>query len=339
MEAEVEVLAKGALLDHRPQVPMGWPTRDGNRRRSPRILLRGRCALLQHAQQRRLRRERQFPHLVEEQRPRRRLLEASLTLGVRARERPTLVPEKLALQQRGRDGCAVESDERSGSATGQIVQLAGAQLLARPGFTQEQDRGVESSDSPQLAEEQGERRFRRMENLLHRSCNLEHRRTDFFLYVSAPGDRSFPGRRCRLTWSSEKMGRQDMGVPLICESMAYRRASASSKSCAISPWRSQTASFVTLLGPSGCGKTTLLRILAGFEIADKGTATLGDRDLFALPPHQRPVNTVFQNYALFPHLTGRAERRIRPRIPPDLEGRDPATRRHHPRDDPHRRSR
>lgn len=61
--------------------------------------------------------------------------------------------------------------------------------------------------------------------------------------------------------------------------------------------------FVTLLGPSGCGKTTLLRILAGFEIADAGTATLGGRDLFALPPHQRPVNTVFQNYALFPHLT------------------------------------
>lgn len=61
--------------------------------------------------------------------------------------------------------------------------------------------------------------------------------------------------------------------------------------------------FVTLLGPSGCGKTTLLRILAGFEIADKGSATLGGRDLFALPPHRRPVNTVFQNYALFPHLT------------------------------------
>lgn len=61
--------------------------------------------------------------------------------------------------------------------------------------------------------------------------------------------------------------------------------------------------FVTLLGPSGCGKTTLLRILAGFEVADKGTATLGGNDLLSLPPHRRPVNTVFQNYALFPHLT------------------------------------
>jgi len=61
--------------------------------------------------------------------------------------------------------------------------------------------------------------------------------------------------------------------------------------------------FVTLLGPSGCGKTTLLRILAGFEIADAGRVTLGDRDLLALQPHERPVNTVFQNYALFPHLT------------------------------------
>jgi len=61
--------------------------------------------------------------------------------------------------------------------------------------------------------------------------------------------------------------------------------------------------FVTLLGPSGCGKTTLLRILAGFEVADAGSVTLGGRDLLALPPHRRPVNTVFQNFALFPHLT------------------------------------
>lgn len=61
--------------------------------------------------------------------------------------------------------------------------------------------------------------------------------------------------------------------------------------------------FVTLLGPSGCGKTTFLRILAGFETADKGTARLGTLDLLALPPHRRPVNTVFQNYAIFPHLS------------------------------------
>ena len=61
--------------------------------------------------------------------------------------------------------------------------------------------------------------------------------------------------------------------------------------------------FVTLLGPSGCGKTTFLRILAGFEIADSGTIRLGGRDLLSLPPHKRPVNTVFQNYALFPHLS------------------------------------
>lgn len=61
--------------------------------------------------------------------------------------------------------------------------------------------------------------------------------------------------------------------------------------------------FVTLLGPSGCGKTTLLRIIAGFEIADKGTVKLGNVDIAKLPPHKRPVNTVFQNYAIFPHLS------------------------------------
>lgn len=61
--------------------------------------------------------------------------------------------------------------------------------------------------------------------------------------------------------------------------------------------------FFTLLGPSGCGKTTLLRLIAGFEEADAGTITLYGADISGLPPFRRPVNTVFQSYALFPHLT------------------------------------
>ncbi|HSQ41896.1 MAG TPA: ABC transporter ATP-binding protein [Fibrobacteraceae bacterium] len=61
--------------------------------------------------------------------------------------------------------------------------------------------------------------------------------------------------------------------------------------------------FVTLLGPSGCGKTTLLRIIAGFEGADQGKVMLGKLDMGPLPAHKRPVNTVFQNYAIFPHLS------------------------------------
>ena len=61
----------------------------------------------------------------------------------------------------------------------------------------------------------------------------------------------------------------------------------------------------SLLGPSGCGKTTLLRMAAGFERPDEGRILLDGRDITDLPPEQRPVNTVFQNYALFPHLSVR----------------------------------
>jgi spermidine/putrescine transport system ATP-binding protein len=61
--------------------------------------------------------------------------------------------------------------------------------------------------------------------------------------------------------------------------------------------------FLTLLGPSGCGKTTLLRLLAGFEVPDAGQILISGRDVAALPPYERPVNTVFQHYALFPHRT------------------------------------
>ena len=61
--------------------------------------------------------------------------------------------------------------------------------------------------------------------------------------------------------------------------------------------------FFSLLGPSGCGKTTLLRIIAGFENPDCGTLTLDGDDVLSVPPNRRHTNTVFQNYALFPHLT------------------------------------
>lgn len=61
--------------------------------------------------------------------------------------------------------------------------------------------------------------------------------------------------------------------------------------------------FVTLLGPSGCGKTTLLRMLAGFEMPDSGSVRLDGKDVTFLPPYRRDVNMVFQDYALFPHLT------------------------------------
>jgi putrescine transport system ATP-binding protein len=63
--------------------------------------------------------------------------------------------------------------------------------------------------------------------------------------------------------------------------------------------------FFALLGPSGCGKTTLLRMLAGFETPDEGRILLDGRDIARVLPHQRPVNMMFQNYALFPHLTVR----------------------------------
>jgi spermidine/putrescine transport system ATP-binding protein len=62
-------------------------------------------------------------------------------------------------------------------------------------------------------------------------------------------------------------------------------------------------SFFALLGPSGCGKTTSLRMIGGFEEPTAGTIYLGDRDVTGLPPYKRDVNTVFQSYALFPHLT------------------------------------
>ena len=61
--------------------------------------------------------------------------------------------------------------------------------------------------------------------------------------------------------------------------------------------------FFALLGPSGCGKTTTLRIVAGLETPTAGQVLIGGKDITATKPHERPVNTVFQSYALFPHMT------------------------------------
>ena len=65
----------------------------------------------------------------------------------------------------------------------------------------------------------------------------------------------------------------------------------------------EAGEFFCLLGPSGCGKSTLLRMIAGFERPTAGRILLGEADLTALPPHRRPVNMMFQSYALFPHMS------------------------------------
>jgi len=65
----------------------------------------------------------------------------------------------------------------------------------------------------------------------------------------------------------------------------------------------EAGEFFTLLGPSGSGKTTTLRMIAGFEDQSSGTIELAGRDMTGVPPYDRAVNTVFQDYALFPHMT------------------------------------
>lgn len=65
----------------------------------------------------------------------------------------------------------------------------------------------------------------------------------------------------------------------------------------------EAGEFFTLLGPSGCGKTTLLRMIAGFDLPDEGSIWLDGKDMAGTPPERRPIHTVFQSYALFPHMT------------------------------------
>ena len=80
--------------------------------------------------------------------------------------------------------------------------------------------------------------------------------------------------------------------------------------------------FFALLGPSGCGKTTLMRMLAGFEEPTEGAILLDGKDLAGVPPYRRPINMMFQSYALFPHMTVEAEHRLRPEAGRHAEGRD-----------------
>jgi spermidine/putrescine transport system ATP-binding protein len=93
------------------------------------------------------------------------------------------------------------------------------------------------------------------------------------------------------------MGRGAVSLRGVCKSFG-ELAAVRDVSLEVTP-----GEFVTLLGPSGCGKTTLLRMLAGLETPDRGQVLLSGRDVTTDPPHLRPVNTVFQHYALFPHRT------------------------------------
>jgi spermidine/putrescine transport system ATP-binding protein len=84
--------------------------------------------------------------------------------------------------------------------------------------------------------------------------------------------------------------------------------------------------LLTLLGPSGCGKTTLLRLLAGFELPTLGEVFIDGRDMASLPPEKRPVNTVFQSYALFPHMSVFDNVAFGPRLRRGMSRRDIETR-------------
>jgi len=111
---------------------------------------------------------------------------------------------------------------------------------------------------------------------------------------------------------SLEIGRADSGTPALpAGDMPLLRIEGVSKSFgsfrAVDKLSLDIAAgeFFALLGPSGCGKTTLLRMLAGFETPDEGRILLGGHDIAPVLPHERPVNMMFQNYALFPHLNVR----------------------------------
>ncbi len=121
--------------------------------------------------------------------------------------------------------------------------------------------------------------------------------------------------------------------------IAPRRRCCASKACASasapSPRVDQLSldiyqgEFFALLGPSGCGKTTLLRLIAGFEQPDAGRILLDGVDLAQVPPYRRPVNMMFQSYALFPASQCRGQCRLRPQAGGPAQAADRRARRRH----------
>ena len=125
-------------------------------------------------------------------------------------------------------------------------------------------------------------------------------------------------RRSRLARSSPRRSTPTSG------SSPCARPSATSSPSTRSTSRSARGEFFTMLGPSGSGKTTTLRLIAGFEQPDAGRIPLGGVDVADKPPYERDVNTVFQDYALFPHMTVARERRVRAEGEGRSQGRPPS---------------
>ena len=93
-----------------------------------------------------------------------------------------------------------------------------------------------------------------------------------------------------------------MASHLAVEGVVKRYPGAPAPAVAGVSFALEAGEFFALLGPSGCGKTTLLRLLAGFEAANQGRILIDGQDMAGVPPYARPVNMMFQSYALFPHM-------------------------------------
>ena len=146
--------------------------------------------------------------------------------------------------------------------------------------------------------------------LLRRRCvdEVNHRRADLSLAGLAAGGsgarrQAVPPRRSRPgAVSSLRRPMTDTPPPSVEIQDVTRRFGVVTAVDGVSLAIGRGELFA-LLGPSGCGKTTLLRMIAGFEAPDAGMLRIQGQDVTRVPPHQRPVNMVFQQYALFPHLT------------------------------------